>query len=414
MSSTLTPHMSPIGASGLQRLLNTCDAAAFLRDYIGEQMLHVAGERNRWSDLFSWQELNAALNSGFIPHPRMRLVKEGAEVDVARYTVERSGRQWPESQRCHQLMSEGATLILMNIESINPRIEAFVRELERDLSADVRVDVIATCASTPGLKMHWDNAECFNVQIDGEKLWKVTRPERPYPLTSTTSFPHRKDVVKPTAPEGASTWEGKLVPGDLIYLPRGWWHAVTPHVTPSLHLSFAIDIPTLSDFLYWFAEDAVRHESARRSLGVWQSADERREAITQALASVASALSPDAVETYLTRFASAAAVRPDFALPAAAAPGSPHLGPQTRMRLLSAKPISWALEGDQLTFDWRGQAYRFHAQVLPVLRKLETMNPQTLEELSEGTNRLVVRAFVLALLTAGLLTVTDRPRASEL
>jgi ribosomal protein L16 Arg81 hydroxylase len=409
MSSMLTSSVSTTQSGGLQRLLNTCDVTTFLRDYIGEQMLHVSGARERWADLFSWRELNAILNEGAISHPRVRLVKEGVDVDPILYTYERSSRQWPETRRCHQLMAEGATLIVTNIDSINSRLEAFVRELECDLSADVRVDVVATCASTPGLKMHWDDSECFNVQLDGEKRWQVVRPERPYPLTATQRFPQRKDAVKkPAAPDGSPTWEGKLAPGDLIYLPRGWWHAVTPQLAPSLHLSFAVDVPTLADFLQWFAQEATQQESARRPLPVWQSPDERRDSIREALASLTSMLSTEKAETYLAQLTNSAPARPDFALPEAGLPGAPHVDSRTMVRLQSTRPLRWTLEGETLVFEWNGQPYRFHAETAPVLQKLEAMRALTLDELSDGRNRLLVRAFVLVLLTTGLLGITER------
>jgi hypothetical protein len=384
------------------------DAAVFMREYLGEQMLHATGAPDRWSDLFSWQELNAILSSGFVSVPRMRLMIKGAAVDESLYSEERGQRRWPDSGRVQDLMRQGATLILQNIEGVNPRLNTFVRELERDLGADMRVDVVATCASVPGLNMHWDNAECFNLQLDGEKRWQVKRPERLYPLTATSRFPTRSDLVKPGEPETPPTWEATIVPGDLLYLPRGWWHAVTPHVSPSLHLSIAVDIPTLHDFLQWFAQEAVAQESVRRSLPVWQSNVDRRATFTALLASLKDSLSADTIDGYLAQLGISALPRPDYALPDAGTPGAPRLDAHTAVRLRSSKPLGWTRDGDSVAFEWRGQPYRFHEQLLPALRKLETMRSFTIDELSAGGNRLLVRALVLALLSAGLVNLTER------
>jgi ribosomal protein L16 Arg81 hydroxylase len=408
MTSIQSSLASPARVGGLRRLLGTIDADTFLRTHIGEQMLHVSGARDLWSDVFSWQELNTVLSGGFVGVPRVRLVSKGVTVDTALYADDVGQRQVPDSRRVQDLMARGATLILQSVEGINPRLNAFVRELERDLGADVRVDVVATTATVPGLNMHWDNAECFNVQLDGEKQWQVIPPERPHPLTATTRFPKRSDLLKPTAPDVPPTWEGVMTPGDLIYLPRGWWHAVTPLISPSLHLSIAVDVPTLHDFLHWYALDAVRHESVRRSLPVWQTTTERRDRIANVLTSLKDSLTTDDVERYLTDFGHFAALRPDYALPYAAAPGAPHLTPQTTVRLRSSRPLGWTLDGDTVHFAWRGQPYRFHVQLLMVLQKLETMRTFTLDELSDGCNRLLVRACVLALLTSGLVNVTER------
>jgi hypothetical protein len=389
-------------------LLGAHDATTFLDSTLGDDMLHVAGPADRWADLFCWEDLNIALNQGLISYPRVRLMLNGTEVAPEFYTFERAGRRWPDSGLCQRLMSSGATLILVALEGINPRLEAFVRELEHDFRAHVRVDAVATCASMPGLKMHWDNTECFNIQIAGEKDWAVVRPERSYPLAATHAFPDRTDAVKCVAPETPPTWSGTIVPGDLIYLPRGWWHLVTPRVSPSLHLSIAADIPTFTDFFRWLTQGAAQHEVVRKLVPVWQSTAERQTRSAEALAVLRSLQSPDSLETYLGQLDDAAPSRPDFTLPSAASPGGTHLEPRTSVRLRSTRPLSWSLNDASLTLTWRGQSFRFSAQLLPALSKLTDMRAVTLEELSLGTNPLQTHAFVVALLTAGLLVVTAR------
>src|SRR5687768_2682593 len=105
MSSTLPSHMSSACGSGLQRLLGSTDTAAFLRTHLGEQMLHVSNTSDRWSDLFSWQELNNVLSSGFVNVPRVRLVAKGVFMDTALYSEERGERKWPDSRRVQDLMA---------------------------------------------------------------------------------------------------------------------------------------------------------------------------------------------------------------------------------------------------------------------------------------------------------------------
>jgi ribosomal protein L16 Arg81 hydroxylase len=391
---------------GLERLLVDVDVPTFLSEYLGEQMLHVQGASSQWAELFSWQELNTLLSQGFISHPRARLVRNGVDVDADAYTFERGGRRWLDSLRCQRMLAEGASLILTRIESANSRLETFVRELERDLHADVRVDVIATCVPVPGLKIHWDNAECFNLQLDGEKTWQVVRPERPYPLTANERFPQRLDVLKPTPPETAPAWSGTLSPGDLIYLPRGWWHTVTPLTVPSLHLSIAADIPTLSDFVLWFARQSPHYEMARRNLPVWHAAAARQDQIASTLGELAAALSAEAVERFIADFRRDSVVRPAFALPAAGSPEGCELHGATMIRTRSTQPLLWTLADGSVTFDWQGHPHRFDARLAPLLEKLETKRACYVDDLIAGSNRFLTMALLQALIAAGVVEVT--------
>jgi ribosomal protein L16 Arg81 hydroxylase len=42
-----------------------------------------------------------------------------------------------------------------------------------------------------------------------------------------------------------------LETGDLLYIPRGWWHETTPLDQPSFHLSVGLFVPTLFDYVMW-------------------------------------------------------------------------------------------------------------------------------------------------------------------
>ena len=46
-----------------------------------------------------------------------------------------------------------------------------------------------------------------------------------------------RPLDKPDAP----LWEGMLEDGDLLYIPRGWWHVATPLDEPTLHLTVGVN-----------------------------------------------------------------------------------------------------------------------------------------------------------------------------
>lgn len=64
--------------------------------------------------------------------------------------------------------------------------------------------------------MHWDDHATFIVPIYGTKAWTVPGPGRPHPMKTDTDHNH-------TAPEPVA-WEGVLKAGQILHVPRGWWH----------------------------------------------------------------------------------------------------------------------------------------------------------------------------------------------
>jgi ribosomal protein L16 Arg81 hydroxylase len=215
-------------SGGLRRLLSPRDPEEFIRTYFGEQVLHVGGDTDRFADLFSWRDLNALLSRDAPLHQRVRLVKDSQDVPPACYTRTVVGRHYVDGVECQQQMSLGATLIVQMVDRTSEQLQQLVDALQRELEASVHIDAVATTAPVPGLHMHWDQFECINVQIAGSKRWRVVKPHRLYPMRASHHFPKRRDVMEANKPSGEPTWEGELTQGDVLYVPRGWWHAVTP------------------------------------------------------------------------------------------------------------------------------------------------------------------------------------------
>ena len=93
----------------------------------------------------------------------------------------------------------------------------------------------------------------------GEKRWQLFPPTLPLPLSHQTSQQLQHEA--PTIPSA----DYVLREGDVLYIPRGWWHNVIPLNVDTLHLSVGTYGPTLTDYLLWALSTALpKIPTARR------------------------------------------------------------------------------------------------------------------------------------------------------
>jgi hypothetical protein len=108
---------------------------------------------------------------------------------------------------------------------------------------------------------HWDTHDVFAIQLLGRKRWQVFAPTFPLPLAM-----HGSRGSGHTCPASPGL-DCDLEPGDVLYVPRGWWHYAIPYAEPSLHLSVGTYSPSVHDYVQWAC---ARHLpallGARRSL----------------------------------------------------------------------------------------------------------------------------------------------------
>jgi hypothetical protein len=96
--------------------------------------------------------------------------------------------------------------------------------------------------------LHFDTQDNFNIQIEGEKIFWLYPPRidgmYPYKFYSQASYvspvdPRHLDRERfPLFPDPEDGIEVALKPGDLLYLPYGWWHQVDTTGEQNLNVNF--------------------------------------------------------------------------------------------------------------------------------------------------------------------------------
>ena len=113
--------------------------------------------------------------------------------------------------------------------------------LQGELGHVVGVNVYLSPPSSSGFLLHKDGHDLLVVQTYGTKTWKLCEPKNPFD-TFSVEGKHFGEGWEPDANK-YNCYEETLLPGDVLYLPRGTLHQpTTTKNIGSLHLSIGIDV----------------------------------------------------------------------------------------------------------------------------------------------------------------------------
>ncbi|HEY1876738.1 MAG TPA: hypothetical protein VGG66_04680, partial [Rhizomicrobium sp.] len=71
--------------TGFDQVVAPLGTDAFLKNYWLKGFVHIPGPPGRFTDLLTWNELNAILEQHRLAPPRLKLYKDGQAIDPAQY-----------------------------------------------------------------------------------------------------------------------------------------------------------------------------------------------------------------------------------------------------------------------------------------------------------------------------------------
>lgn len=197
---------------------------------------------------FNWNNANEIYSRGDISHRDFKLMN-GYEVPKQEY-VESYDNLGVTEYRCitstlYKYLRDGATLVLNRIKN-----EPFIDEISRQIGSFAEARTItggyAAFSSRSSYKSHWDTRDVYAVQLLGRKRWILKRPNFDFPLymQQTKNFPHIEEPKE-------VYMDVVLEAGDILYIPRGWWHDPLPLDEETFHLAVATFAPTGFEYIQW-------------------------------------------------------------------------------------------------------------------------------------------------------------------
>ena len=225
------------------------------------------GPADRFADLVTWRDLDRLICSGRRIAPQIRLALDGEHIPSPCFTVAKQGPgstpfdQDVDDRKLIALLRQGATLIVDRVQRSLDRVADLAAAFEQGTCNHASINLYASWQSERGFSTHWDDHDVFVVQVRGQKLWRMYGPTRVAPL--------KFDVAAIGSAPKEPLWSGRLTAGDVLYVPRGWWHDARGDSAQGLanvHLTCSFRSRTGADILAWLRDRMTAHELFRREL----------------------------------------------------------------------------------------------------------------------------------------------------
>lgn len=179
----------------------------------------------------------------------------------------------------YQYLQNGATLTANRIVN-EPIINTYARQIEQFTGCSTICSAYIAFGEKSSFRPHWDSRDIFVLQTIGKKRWIIYPPSFENPLYLHKSLHMGEQYPCPKEP----ILDIELEAGDILYLPRGWWHDPLPLGQETVHLTIAIYPPSGLDYVEWLFNKLPHiHEvdEVRKNLSNWQNDTDKLQSLAK-------------------------------------------------------------------------------------------------------------------------------------
>jgi hypothetical protein len=209
-----------------------------------------------------------------MPAHRLQCLVDGEFLHPRRYLMTAMARtgEMPMADmgRLGSLLKSGCTMVVDQLNAYDPTLEVACRALQWWAHELVQVNAFLTTGEAAGFRLHWDDHDVVIVQLAGEKSWEVRGLSRPVPMF--------RDGAPNLEPPDEIVWSGTLRAGEVMHIPRGYWHQATRQERGdgySLHVTFGLTKRTGAHWLSWLADQSRQQDLFRQDIERWGMVEDR-------------------------------------------------------------------------------------------------------------------------------------------
>ena len=257
----------------LDELLHPITTDRFMADYHGRKPLHIPAEDGAPKrSILDWTRFNALLaQTSTWSAANLKMVRDSEPIPPEEYCVSAMSLSGPvlrpSPAKVEVMLSIGASLIANDVQLLTPEMSALADMLGRTFAAAANANAYCSFGGVQAFATHFDPHDVFAIHTEGEKTWRLYENRADSPVDMPDDGADPRGWFART--RGPLMQEVRMRPGDVLYLPRGWYHdalADGPLADgeASLHVTFSVT-PLYGRIVFGLLENAAMQDSAFRA-----------------------------------------------------------------------------------------------------------------------------------------------------
>lgn len=239
----------------------------FMSEYFGSRPVHITGAGSPRAGLLSTARLEQLLS--VLPHwteDNLKLILNSRPVMGEHFLDQAgagAGRRRADPAKVQLFLRMGASLVGDHVEDIDARVRQAAAMLSGQFAATAGANVYRSFQGIRAFNSHCDLHEVFAVQLEGEKVWQIYENRADAPVEELQGEQAQATIDRA---KGKIMLTVRMRPGDLLYIPRGYFHDALAESGASLHLTFGVR-PLDGRYLFRLLEElAVKDRQFRAYL----------------------------------------------------------------------------------------------------------------------------------------------------
>jgi ribosomal protein L16 Arg81 hydroxylase len=270
----------------LAQLLAPMSVEQFFAEYHDKQPLHLRGDPAKFASVLSWRQINRLLDMTHIwTSQSLKLVLDSGSIPAEAYCAPATARDIPQqllqpvAAKVREWVAKGASVVMNDVDSLTPGLASVSEAIEGAGLGKAQANVYISWQSHKAFHAHYDTHDVWAVQVEGEKAWNIWegRAEWPiaHPLFRGQPQEHHEKA------KGKLRAKVTIKTGDLLYLPRGWYHDALAEAPSSVHVAYGAHAPVGMDILNILMERILYEPIFRQPLPRQDGSASAKFALTQ-------------------------------------------------------------------------------------------------------------------------------------
>ncbi|MCS6891421.1 MAG: cupin domain-containing protein [Rhodovarius sp.] len=271
-----------------EELIAPVPVETFFREYHDRQPLHIKGSPAKFAQVLSWRQINRLLDMTHMwSSQSLKLVLDGRLIPPEEYCTQALSRDaqqvmQPVAARVAEWVKRGASLVLNDVDSLTPGLQAVSLALENAGLGKAQANVYISWQSHKAFPAHYDTHDVWAVQVEGEKTWNIWEGRAEWPISHPLF--RSQDQAHHEQAKGRLREKVTLRTGDLLYLPRGWYHDALAEAPASVHIAYGTHAVLGMDLMNILLERVLYEPAFRQPLPRQDGSAAAKFALTQRVA----------------------------------------------------------------------------------------------------------------------------------